>query len=85
MIAVLALHTCLYEPGSLVIVIAPSQRQSRESFIKVMNFLERLEPAEATEEETKLSLQLSNGSRVVTLPGDNPEDGARLFGVGADH
>jgi hypothetical protein len=31
-----------------------------------------LEPAEATEEEAKLSLQLSNGLRVVTLPGDNP-------------
>jgi hypothetical protein len=41
-------------------------------FIKITNFLERLEPAEATEEETKLSLQLSNGSQVVTLPGDNP-------------
>ena len=31
-IAVLALHTCLYEPGSLVIVIAPSERQSQELF-----------------------------------------------------
>jgi hypothetical protein len=53
-------------------VIAPSQRQSRELFIKIMGFLERLEPAVPTEEETKLSLMLSNGSRVVTLPGDNP-------------
>jgi len=55
----------------LVLVIAPSQRQSRELFIKIMNFLERLEPPQATEEETKLSLMLANGSRVVTLPGDN--------------
>jgi hypothetical protein len=71
-VAALALHTCLYKRGSLVIVIAPSQRQSRELFIKLTGFLQCLEPAEPTEEETKLSLMLSNGSRVVTLPGDNP-------------
>jgi hypothetical protein len=71
-VAALALHTCLYRSGALVLVIAPSQRQSRELFIKVTNFLQRLEPVEPTEEETKLSLQLSNGSRVVCLPGDNP-------------
>jgi hypothetical protein len=70
-VAALALHTCLYRPGALVIVIAPSQRQSRELFIKIMGFLQSLEPVEPTEEETKLSLALSNGSRVVTLPGDN--------------
>src|SRR6516164_8829899 len=70
-VAALALHTCLYKPGTLVLVIAPSQRQSRELFIKTMNFLQCLEPPEPREEETKLSLMLSNGSRVVTLPGDN--------------
>jgi hypothetical protein len=71
-VAAMALHCCLYRPGSLVIVIAPSQRQSRELFIKLMTFLQCLEPAEPREEETKLSLTLTNGSRVVTLPGDNP-------------
>jgi hypothetical protein len=83
-VAALALHTCLYRPGGLVIVIAPSQRQSRELFIKIMGFLQSLEPVEPTEEETKLSLQLQNGSRVVTLPGQ-PADGARLLGTGIDH
>ena len=71
-VAALALHTCLYKPGTLVLVIAPSQRQSRELFIKLTGFLQCLEPPEPREEETKLSLTLSNGSRVVTLPGDNP-------------
>src|SRR5215472_8344524 len=71
-VAALALHTALYRPGGLILVIAPSQRQSRELFIKVHGFLQRLEPAEALEEETKLSLMLTNGSRVVVLPGDNP-------------
>src|SRR6516164_11806413 len=62
--AALALHTALYRPGSLILVIAPSQRQSRELFIKVHNFLQRLEPPETLEEETKLSLMMSNNSRV---------------------
>jgi hypothetical protein len=70
-VAALALHTALYQPESLVLVIAPSQRQSRELFIKTADFLQKLEPAERLEEETKLSLMLENGSRVVTLPGDN--------------
>jgi Terminase large subunit, T4likevirus-type, N-terminal len=71
-VAALALHCCLYRAGSLVIVIAPSQRQSRELFIKLMAFLQCLEPPEPREEETKLSLGLTNGSRVICLPGDNP-------------
>jgi Terminase large subunit, T4likevirus-type, N-terminal len=71
-VAALALHTALYKAGALVLIIAPSQRQSRELFLKIQAFLECLEPAEPTEEETKLTLMLRNGSRVVTLPGDNP-------------
>jgi hypothetical protein len=71
-VSALALHTALYTPGALILVIAPSQRQSRELFIKIHTFLQSLEPAEATQEETKLTLMLNNGSRVVTLPGDNP-------------
>jgi Terminase large subunit, T4likevirus-type, N-terminal len=71
-VAALALHTALYKAGALVLIIAPSQRQSRELFLKVQTFLEALEPSEPTEEETKLTLMLRNGSRVVTLPGDNP-------------
>jgi hypothetical protein len=71
-VAALALHTALYKAGALVLIIAPSQRQSRELFLKVQAFLECLEPPEPTEEETKLTLTLRNGSRVVTLPGDNP-------------
>ena len=69
-VAALALHTCLYKPHALVLIIAPSQRQSRELFIKIHNFLTQLEPAEVLEEETKLSLMLGNGSRIVVLPGD---------------
>src|SRR5262249_42880599 len=69
-VAAAALHCCLYQPGALVLVIAPSQRQSRELFIKIHDFLGRLEPAEKLEEETKLSFVMANGSRAVVLPGD---------------
>jgi len=71
-VAALALHTALYKPGSLILVLAPSQRQARELYIKIADFLSRLEPPETLYEETKLSLMLSNRSRVVVLPGDNP-------------
>jgi hypothetical protein len=40
-------------------------------FIKISTFLRKLEPRETLEEETKLSLMLANGSRIIALPGDN--------------
>jgi hypothetical protein len=70
-VAALAVHTALYKPGALILVLAPSQRQARELYIKIADFLGKLEPAEPLEEETKLSLMLGNRSRVVVLPGDN--------------
>jgi hypothetical protein len=60
-VAALATHTAVYSPGGLILVIAPSQRQSRELFIKISTFLQKLEPGETLEEETKLSLMLGNG------------------------
>jgi hypothetical protein len=45
-------------------------RQSRELFWKVVKFMRDLQPAEPTEEDNKLSVTLSNGSRIVSLPGD---------------
>jgi terminase large subunit-like protein len=67
--AILALHRALYHPGSLVLVLAPALRQSQELFGKVASFycaMSRPIPAQA---EGRLSLELENGSRIVTLPG----------------
>jgi len=67
--ALLAAHTALYHPGSLVLVLSPTLRQSQELFRKclaVYRALDRPVPAEA---ETKLSLELENGSRIISLPG----------------
>jgi hypothetical protein len=65
-----ALHVALYDAPALVPLVSPSQRQSRELFGKVIEFLRRLEPIEPTEEDNRLSVMLKSGSRIVSLPGD---------------
>jgi hypothetical protein len=66
---VLALHRALYYPGSLVLVLAPSERQSKELFAKVAGFYRELGRPVPAQGERKLSLELANGSRIITLPG----------------
>jgi hypothetical protein len=68
--AILALHQALYSPGALILLISPTQRQSKELFAKVVLFLRSLEPAEVLEEDNRLSCTLANGARIVSLPGD---------------
>jgi hypothetical protein len=69
MSAVLALHRALYHPGSLVLCLAPALRQSQELFGKIATFYRDLGRPVAPQGERKLSLELSNGSRIITLPG----------------
>lgn len=66
--AIVALHQAIYDPG-LVLCVSPSLRQSKELFAKVMAFLKSIEPVIPLEEDNKSSCQLSNGSRIVSLPG----------------
>lgn len=68
-VAVKALHRALLDPGALVLLVSPSQRQSGELFRKVVDFLDRLEERPALREENRLSLRFQNGSRIVSLPG----------------
>jgi hypothetical protein len=67
--AVLALHRALYVPRSLVLLVSRSLRQSAELFKKVQDMLSLLPVRPKLEEDNKLSLQLRNGSRIVSLPG----------------
>jgi hypothetical protein len=69
MAAVLALHRALYHPGSLVLCLAPALRQSQELFAKIAGFYRDLGRPVPPQGERKLSLELENGSRVITLPG----------------
>jgi hypothetical protein len=67
--ALMALHTALYDAPSMVILISPSQPQSTEVFKKVQGNLALLDGAPKCSQETLTRLQLSNGSRIVSLPG----------------
>jgi hypothetical protein len=69
MAAVLALHRALYHPNSLILCLAPALRQSQELFAKVAGFYRDLGRPVAPQGERRLSLELANGSRIVTLPG----------------
>lgn len=61
---VLAAHKALYIPRSLVLLLSPTLRQSQELFAKTKAVLP-VKPESAT----ALTLELVNGSRVVSLPG----------------
>lgn len=67
--AVLALHRALYFPGSLILCLAPALRQSQELFGKIAGGYRELDRPVPAEGERKLSLELENGSRIITLPG----------------
>jgi len=69
MSAVIAIHRALYHPGSLVLCLAPTLRQSQELFSKTAGFYRDLGRPISAVAERKLSLELENGSRIVTLPG----------------
>ena len=69
MSAVIAVHRALYYPDSLVLCLAPALRQSQELFGKVAGFYRDLGRPVAPQGERKLSLELENGSRIITLPG----------------
>jgi hypothetical protein len=66
--AILALHRALYFAKSLILLVSPSLRQSAELFKKVSDFLALLPVRPALTEDNKLSLQMENGSRIVSLP-----------------
>jgi hypothetical protein len=68
--AILALHAALYHQRQTILLLSPSMNQSKELFRKVLagyRFLGRPVQAEA---ENQMSLALENGSRVISLPGN---------------
>ncbi len=69
MSGVIALHRALYSPGSLVLCLAPSERQSKELFAKVSDSYRRLRGSPTPASDRKLGMHLPNGSRIEALPG----------------
>ncbi len=67
--ACVGLHTALYQPGALVLLLSPSLRQSQELFLKVTTFYRELGEPVPAREASALRLTLENGSRIIALPG----------------
>jgi hypothetical protein len=83
--ALLAVHTALYDPGALVLLLSPSLRQSQELFRKALDTYRALENPVPVEAESALRLELENGSRIVSLPGKEQTvrgfSGVRLLAI----
>jgi hypothetical protein len=74
----LAIREAITKPGALILVLSPTQRQSGELFrAKLMPTYRALGCPIPIRSETALSLELTNGSRVVSLPEN--EEGIRGF------
>ena len=69
MSAVIALHRAVYDEGSLTLVLAPSERQAKETFGKVLSLYRKLGHTVSSDSHRKLGLELTNGSRIEALPG----------------
>jgi hypothetical protein len=67
--ALICVHEALYRAPAMIILVSPSQQQSSELFRKVVDFLAKLPEAPKCDQETTQRLSLSNGSRVISLPG----------------
>ena len=67
--SIMATHRAVTVPGSLVLLLAPALRQSQELFRKVKGVYAALGATVPAVVENALSLELANGSRIVTLPG----------------
>ncbi len=64
-----AVHRAQCTPGSLVVVLSPSARQSGEFLRKAAGFTRRLEIRPRGDGDNEISLLFPNGSRIVGLPG----------------
>jgi hypothetical protein len=69
MSAVIALHRAVYDEASLSLILAPSERQAKETFAKVLGLYRKLGHTVPSDSHRKLGLQLTNGSRIEALPG----------------
>ncbi len=66
--AAATVHQALYQPGSLSLMLAPSQRQSNELLRKARTLLGLLRPPITLAAESLQALELASGSRIVSLP-----------------
>ena len=69
MTAIRVAHHVLFQPGAMVVVAGPAERQSGELLAKVAGFLRRLGIRWKRDGLNEHSMVLENGSRLVAVPG----------------
>jgi hypothetical protein len=77
--AIMALHVGCFEPDSLIVCVAPSQRQSAELLRSIRILHGKVDGVPALDGESVLKLELANGSRIMALPGG--EEGKTIRGL----
>ena len=77
--SIVALHRAVDHPGSLILLVSPSLRQSRTLFGKVSDFMRALDVKLELDEDNSLAMKFVNRSRVVCLP----ENAATVRGYSA--
>ena len=84
-VALLNVHTALYQPDRLCLMVSPSLRQSGELFKKAAGIYRDLGRPVPAASETALTVTLENGSRIVSLPGQDGTirgySGVRLLSI----
>ncbi|HOR01456.1 MAG TPA: terminase family protein [Anaerolineae bacterium] len=65
----LGLYVAQHEPGALVLLLSPSQRQSGELLRTVAGLYGADDSAVQADAQSVLRLELANGSRIISLPG----------------
>jgi hypothetical protein len=68
--ALKAIHRAVFHPDSLVLMVAPAERQSLELLRRATECYHRIGDPVPAVRELATTLELANGSRIVALPGD---------------
>jgi hypothetical protein len=76
--SIMGVHQAVFFPPALVLLLSPTLRQSGELQRKCLRLYNQIDPDHnGLREDTKLSIQLTNGSRIIALPGH--EDNIRGY------
>ena len=71
----IGLSTAIYKPGSLTLILSPSQRQSAEMQRTIMGFHSKLQGAPTLTQESVLKSEFSNGSEFLHCPARKKRSG----------
>lgn len=71
--ALMAAHCSIMLPSRLVLLLSPTLRQSTELFRKTITLVEAVNGKPDYVQKTATQLTLANQSKVVSLPGANPD------------